>query len=155
MIIKIKTDAELYSYQEATETHGKPIAHTICNVAKIHEKEVTLEIQIHYSLLSDTYKINPSLLAATIAPRTPFVYCRGLKRPPFSVIHLTNDSTPLSFFKRVTNVVADDSVLEVPVSEIPDSYRYQLHLLRYKVKQFTGFKLKIKKLKTKHVYSRA
>lgn len=155
MIIKIKTDAELYSYQEATETHGRPIAHTICNIAKIHEKETTLEIQIHQSLLMDTYKSNPSLLAATIAPRTPFVYCRGLKRAPFSVIHLTNDSTPLSFFRKVANVVTDDSTLEVPVGEIPDSYRFQLHLLRYKVKQFTGYKLKIKKLKTKHIYSRA
>lgn len=154
MIIKITTEADLFHYQEALNTQGKAIAHTICNIANKQDQSQPCEIQIHHSLLCDSYKINPAMLANHLRPRTNYMFVRGHIRTPYTVIYCTNDATPASFIKRVIQAVNDDDVLEVPVHEIPETYRYQLHLLRYKVKQYTGHKLRIRKLKTKHVYTK-
>lgn len=156
MIIQIKEDADLYHFQTALETVGEPIALTLTKLAELNMAYDPVEIQIHKSLLPESYAVNPTMFASTLSAKTnAFVYVRGLRRYPFVVFLFTNDSTPASFIKRVKQAVNDNQTLEVPVEDIPETYRYQLHLLRHRVKTYTGHKLKIKKLKTKHVYSRA
>ena len=155
MIIKLEKDADVFSYQEALNVHGKPYSTLVATLANTFKSE-PIEIQIHPSLLSEGYRANPSMFGQHVRSKVnEFVYTHCMQRNGFIVVLCTNDSTPIAFTERVRQCVRDNTILDVPIDEIPETYRHQVHLLRHRIKKDTGFKLKIRQLKTKHVYSRA
>lgn len=156
MIIKLAKDTDVFTYEEALDIHNKPLSTLIAALVHQYASEESVEIQIHLSLLSEGYRANPSMLGQHVRAKvTDFMFTYCAKKDNFVVIFCTNNSTPMSFIERIRQCVRDNVEVEIPVDEIPHTYRYQVHLLRHRVKLDTGFKLKIKQLKTKHVYSRA
>ncbi len=156
MIIKLEKETDVFSYEEALNIHGKPLSTVIATLANTYDHEPSVEIQIHPSLLSQGYRVNPSMFGQHVRAKVNnYLYTRCVQRNRYVVILCTNDSTPMAFTERIRQCVRDGVIIEVPIDEIPETYKHQLHLLRHRIKKDTGFKLKIRKLKTKHVYSRA
>lgn len=157
MIIKLQTEADLFHFREALEAPTSSIAELIAKIANANAPNDPIEIQIHNSLLIErrSYIVNPAQLAAYVGISiTNLMICKGMRRAPFTVIYCTNNAESLTFIGKVRDAINSAQEIEVPIHQIPDTYRYQPHLLRFRIKQDTGFKLKIKKLKTKHIYSR-
>lgn len=140
--------------------------HLPAYIQSIAKHQDTIEIEISKQLLSATYGYNPSLFAKKIKSHLlSFQYASGHQtaNPDNIIIVLyRNQDKPArryldnnSLKHQIKKAMTEGLILEVPLDEIPPSYRCRPEQLRYQLKRESGILIKIKKLKTKWVITKS
>lgn len=161
MVISIPNDTELYAQQLALDCANKSIVFLLKMMQRFYTTspfaEASLEVQINASLLTDGYRVNPSMLARN-AHTGIYSYVRGMYREGVVVALFTNNSDDgVGFMRRLKDFLeASDGSdkLDVPFEEVPETYRYRPEQLRYRIKQALGLRLLTRKTKSNWIYRR-
>lgn len=161
MVISIPNDVALYEQQLALDCEGKPILALLKYMQRFYTTdpfhEDSLEIQINPSLLSDGYRSNPSMLARNGSIGI-YAFSRGLYRDGVIVLLFTNNSDDgVGFMRRLKDFLhASDGTdkFEVPIDDVPETYRHRPEQIRYRIRKMLGIKLLTRKTKTMWVFRR-
>lgn len=163
MVIEIRNDADLYAQQVALDCTEKPVVTLVKRMQKFYTTPPlttpSLEIQINPDLLKDSYRANPAMLAKN--GRTGcYTYEKGVYRNNLIVILYTNNSDEgVTFMRRLRDFLEGEgadgiATLQIPLEDVPETYRYRPEQIRWRIKTLMGIKLITRKTKTNWIYRR-
>lgn len=150
MIITLDNDSDLGGTQDFLNIQGsrRTIPFTIRQIAIYYAEKGAeeLEIQIHKSLFPSwsSYKANPAQLAknANIASSI-YPITHGTTKGDYVVIMFTHKPKPLSFWRQCLDYCQIEGTYEFSQDEVPQTYRYTPSLLRWRLKEATGKKVRV------------
>lgn len=152
MIVTIETDVDLGAIQEFLNIDEKKrtIPFTIRCIANYYNDKDEVEIQIHKDLFPQwsSYKTNPAQLAKN-ANVGCFPHAHGASKEFFVVILFTQHEQPLSFWRQCLDYCQLEGTYEFQTEEVPQTYRHTPSLLRWRLKEATGKKVRVIKTTTK------
>lgn len=140
MIIRFDTEEEIMAYRRdviGLEETG-PLPAFLRIIASSYKNEDTVEIQIHRSLISQGYRLNPTMLGNN-SQSTEFKTCQGRKRGEFVVVTYSKEEKP-QLFKQLCAFAENTEMEEIVFRscDVPTSYRENNPLLAYRIREATG-----------------
>lgn len=145
MIIRFDTEEEVMAYRRDVVglNDTGPLPAFLRIIAASYKNEDMVEIQIHRSLVSQGYRLNPTMLGNN-AQSTDFVTCQGRKRGEFIVVTYTKEEKP-QLFKQLVAFANDPLIEEIAfrACDVPTSYRENNPLLAYRIRQATDIDILI------------
>lgn len=144
MDIYITTDEELHTLQLSLDIDKLNITQTLRALQALYAHHTDLHVHINRALIPGAYVKNPSMMADKTRDATCFVYSRGKYEGIYVVATFTNSPEPAGFMARaIKHIITHDHTMwyRFRRNEVPMTYQTKLELLRYRIKQSTGYKI--------------
>jgi len=146
MIVTLTNESDLGGTQDFLNIPRKKctIPFTIRCIAEFYSEHEEVEIQIHRDLFPhwSSYKVNPAQLAKN-ANVTLFPHVHGATKPPYVVVLFTRKPKPLGFWQQCLDYCRIEGTYSFAHDEVPQTYRHTPSLLRWRLKEATGKKIRV------------
>lgn len=147
MIITLDNTSDLEGTQDFLniEQKRRTIPFTVRCLAAHYASHEEVEVQIAADLfpLMSSYKLNPAQLAKNANVEGNFARVSGLRKGPYVVVLFTNAPAPESFWMQALKCCQNVGTYKYPLEAVPLTYRHTPSLLKYRLKEFTGKKVRV------------
>jgi len=152
MIITIDNQLELSAVQTLVGIfkEGQSIPATLRAIANSYTENDYIEVQIHKDIFPQisSYKTNPAQLAKVSNVGDQYYFKHGYIRRPYIVIVFSRNPPTPDFWGQCLDYCSAPGTYTFAHVEVPITYRNNASLLRYRLKEATGKKIRVQKTPT-------